>query len=102
MDHKVILPLDEKGRKIRLLRKQRDGIIIGSYRNILADIYQKINNACVDNNGSCFVALLQDMYFASTSHKKNVILDYCLDLEQLGYIQINDCGKIIIIKEIDF
>lgn len=102
MDHKSVLLPNEKMKKLELLRKQRDGRIIGVYRNILADIYEKIEKISVDNNGICSSELLQKMYLPYTSHKKNVILDYCLDLEQLGYIQIMDSGEIIIISDLDF
>lgn len=102
MDHKVVLSLDEKNKKLELLRKQRDGKVIGNYRNILADIYMKIAKASVNNNGICLVESLQEMYSPCTNHKKNVILDYCLDLEQLSYIQIKENGEITVIRELDF
>lgn len=70
MNHKVNLSTNEKNVKIDLLRKQRDGAIIGSYRNILAEIYKNIKEASIINNGTCFVKSLLAMYMPSTQHKK--------------------------------
>lgn len=102
MDHKVVLSLNEKNKRIAFLKKQRDGKVIGQYRNILADIYKKITKVSADNNGICLIESLQEMFLPSTNHEKNVILDYCLDLEQLGYIQMKENGEINIIREMDF
>ena len=47
MNHKTLLSNEEKIQKIQLLRKQRDGLIIGSYRNILADLFVKIKDIII-------------------------------------------------------
>ena len=101
MKHKVNLTFEEKMNKIDFLRKQRDGFIIGDYRNILAQIYNKIKNT--KNNDDTFS--LDNLYqtnFSNISHNNNIILDYCLDLEQLGYIKVDENGGIEVIKELDF
>lgn len=102
MKHKTILSIEEKNKKIEFLRKQCKGAIIGDYRNILASIYEKIKTISKSNDGICHIILLQKECLASTKHKENVLFDYCLDLEQLGYIQIDDDTQIRIIKELDF
>lgn len=99
MKHKPTLSFEEKTNKIDFLRKQRDGFIIGDYRNILAQIYIIIKNATYE---SFSLDKLYQANFVDTSHNKNVILDYCLDLEQLGYIKVDNNGEIEIIKELDF
>lgn len=102
MNHKTLLSNEEKNQKIQLLRKQRDGLIIGSYRNILADLFVKIKDIINRNENECLLNTLQEKCFAKDDHEKNIIIDYCLDLEQLGYIRIESDRRIIIIKEIDF
>lgn len=87
---------------VDFLRKQRDGLIIGEYRNILYNTYQAIYKASKQNRfllsdipelqNGCFVPF-------------GVVLSYCNDLEKLGYIRIikkNNDYEIIIIKNIDF
>ena len=100
MKHKVNLTFEEKMNKIDFLRKQRDGFIIGDYRNILAQIYKTIKNTTYEDAFS--LDKLYQTNFSNISNNKNIILDYCLDLEQLGYIKVEENGKIEIIKELDF
>lgn len=102
MNYKKSLSEEEKIQKIQLLRKQRDGLIIGSYRNILADLFVKIKDIINRNENKCLVSTVQEKCFAKDNHEKNIIIDYCLDLEQLGYISIENNQKITIIKDIDF
>lgn len=100
MKHKVNLTFEEKMNKIDFLRKQRDGFIIGDYRNILAQIYKTIKNTTYDDTFS--LDKLYQTDFSNISNNKNIILDYCLDLEQLGYIKVDENGEIEVIKELDF
>lgn len=102
MKHKKIITDEEKFKKIRLLRKQRDGLIIGSYRNILADLFAKIEDIFNEAENKCLISEVQKKCMAKDCHEKNIIIDYCLDLEQLGYISIGSDQKISIIKDIDF
>ncbi len=102
MNHKKILSSEEKLQKLQLLKKQRDGLIIGNYRNILANLFVKIKETISENKNECSLSMLQTNCCAKTDHEKNVIVDYCLDLEQLGYICIENNQKIIIVKDIDF
>ena len=100
MNHKKILSPEEKRQKVGMLRKQRDGLIIGNYRNILVDLFVKIREALTDDE--CLLYIIQEKCFAKTDHQKNIIIDYCLDLEQLGYIHIKEDGRISLTKELDF
>ena len=102
MEYKILLNDEEKYRKIQFLKKQRDGLIIGSYRNILADLYTKIKIITETNNIECSVSMLQKYCHTKNQHEKNLIMDYCLDLVQLGYINIEKNEKIEILKELDF
>ena len=97
MKHKERLSKDEKRDKIDYLKKQRDGLIIGEYRNILAQIYGTIKKPAYDT-----LDKLYQVYRAESEHDKNVILDYCLDLEQLGYVKIKYTGHLQLLKELDF
>ena len=102
MNQKKTLSDEEKLKKIHLLRKQRDGLIIGSYRNILANLFLKIKDIISENENNCLINTLQEKCFAKDEHEKNIIIDYCLDLEQLGYISIGSNQRIMIIKDLDF
>lgn len=101
MEHKKFLSNQEKQQKIQLLKKQRDGLVIGSYGNTLAELYNKINSIISENN-QCSIKMIHDNFSIINAHEKNIIIDYCLDLEQLGYITINDNEQIQILKKIDF
>ena len=86
----------EKIEKISFLRKQRDGLIIGTYRNALASTYREI-----EARGTCCItATCKEL--GITDHEKNLLKDYCLDLEQLGYIKINEAGDVFVIQPLDF
>lgn len=102
MNHKTPLSADEKFAKIEFLRKQRNGLIIGSYRNMLAELYEEIESLCKKQDISCTLENLCELKASPSPHDKNLILDRCLDLEQLGYIAIYDTGIISIVKKIDF
>ena len=100
MNHNECLLEEEKNKIINLLRKQRKGRIIGSYGGLLADVYKKILEIS-ENKGKCCLEDLQADQCIHSNHMKNVLATYCANLEQLGYIKI-DNGEIIILKEIDF
>lgn len=102
MNHKNKLSLNELNEKITFLRKQRKGLIIGTYRNTLADIYNSIESLCSHNSSKCDLNELFTVCLANSNHEKNLILDYCLDLEQLGYITITENNEIVLCKTIDF
>ena len=98
-------PLSETQKKetIEWLKKQRDGYIVGDYRNILSHIYQEIKSFSM-NNGCCTVQDLinEDSVFYRTEVQ---ILEYCDVLKRLDYIDtFNHANKIVltILKPIDF
>ncbi len=91
----------ERFKTIDWLRKQRDGLIIGDYRNMLYDMYQKILMLSMSSE-QCF---LSDIY--KTNADKYTIqhtLDLCNMLKSLGYIEFLDTTDPIvdILKPIDF
>lgn len=90
----------KKDETISFLIKQRDGLIVGDYRNILFNIYNRIKNAC-PHTSQCSIYDL----FRCDSHEMRVFLDYCYDLEHLGYLKIEHAGSDIYlspIQEINF
>ena len=102
MKHKGKIDSNSRDEIISFLKKQRDGLIIGSYRNILADLYEKVLLCCKQNNGVCNISNLIEMNGQQNKHLENVTIDFCLDLEQLGYININDNDTIEIKHCLDF
>lgn len=92
-----------KSEIITWLRKQRDGFIVGDYRNILYNLYQKIS-LVLSSQETCNLNSLIDInsiYYRN----KNQLLEFCEDLRNLGYININYTSNDIVItinKEIDF
>lgn len=100
-----IKPLSEhqKAEKIEWLKKQRDGYIVGDYRNILCHVYQKIKSISM-NDGCCTLEDLvkKDSIYYRTEAQ---LLEYCDMLKRLDYIDIcNYADKIAltILKPIDF
>ena len=98
-------PLSElkKTETIEWLKKQRDGYIVGDYRNILCHVYQEIKSISM-NDGYC---ALQDLVKEDTIYYRNEaqVLELCDMLNTLGYIDIrnhSDGVKLNILKPIDF
>lgn len=91
---------EERLAKISFLRKQRDGLIIGTYRNVLAIAYREIEKALLGRGTCCVTSFCKE--HGATDHEKNILKDYCLDLEQLGYIKINETGDVFVIQPLDF
>ena len=98
-------PLSEiqKAETIEWLKKQRDGYIVGDYRNILCHVYQEIN-AISMNDGYC---TLQDLVNEDTIYyrTKAQVLELCDMLNVLGYIDIcnhPDRVTLNVLKPIDF
>lgn len=94
---------EQKAETIRWLQKQRDGYIIGDYRNILYHIYQEIKSIS-RNNGDC---TLQNLVREDSIHYKTEtqVLELCNMLKELGYIDIFDNTyktTFCIVKPIDF
>lgn len=102
MNHKKSLSSRERMKIIGFLRKQRDGLIIGEYRSLLVTIYKKIAKIINQNNGVCTISDLFDLSETKTMHERNVVIDRCMDLEQLGYIRIQNDETIDIQQELDF
>lgn len=108
MIKKKVLTQEQIAEKLDYLRKQRDGLIVGDYRNYLYNLYMSLKERCSETeDGSCnpypwqiLVALDRDDLY-----KSNLVYTYCDDLEALGYIRMQGYGKdkkIFIIKDIDF
>lgn len=76
----------QKAKTIEWLKKQRDGYIVGDYRNILYHIYQEIKSISM-NNGYC---TLQDLVNKDTIYYRAEaqVLELCDVLNTLGYICI--------------
>ena len=94
---------EQKVETIKWLQKQRDGYIIGDYRNILYHIYHEIESISM-NDGHC---TLQNLVREDSIHYKTEaqVLELCDMLKELGYIDI--CDNIYkttfcIVKPIDF
>ena len=94
------LTVGEREDKIAFLRKQRDGAVIGTYRNTLADVYKTIAESLVAHSVCGLVSFCEE--HGTTEHEKNLLKDYCLELEQLQYIQIDELGNVLITKALDF
>ena len=97
-------PLSElkKTETIEWLKKQRDGYIVGDYRNILCHVYQEIKSISM-NDGYC---ALQDLVKEDTIYYRTEaqVLELCDMLNTLGYIDIrnhSDGVKLNILKPID-
>lgn len=101
MKHKNELTIKQQTNIIEYLRKQRDGLIIGTYRNTLANTYLMLLNSCKEKQKCNLETLFNSNTFTS-EHDKNAFIDSCLDLEQLGYIQFVDNFNVLILKTIDF
>lgn len=85
------------------MKKQRDGYIVGDYRNILCHVYQEIKSISM-NDGYC---ALQDLVKEDTIYYRTEaqVLELCDMLNTLGYIDIrnhSDGVKLNILKPIDF
>lgn len=98
-------PLSEiqKAETIEWLKKQRDGYIVGDYRNILCHVYQEIKSLSM-NDGYC---TLQDLIKEDTIYYRTEVqvLELCDVLNTLGYIGIckhSDRVTLSILKPIDF
>ena len=98
-------PLSElkKTETIEWLKKQRDGYIVGDYRNIVCHVYQEIKSISM-NDGYC---ALQDLVKEDTIYYRTEaqVLELCDMLNTLGYIDIrnhSDGVKLNILKPIDF
>lgn len=98
-------PLSEnkKAETIEWLKKQRDGYIVGDYRNILYHVYQEIKSISM-NDGYC---TLQDLVREDSIYYRTEVqvLEYCDMLKRLDYIDVcNHTDKIAftILKPIDF
>lgn len=94
---------EQKVETIKWLQKQRDGYIIGDYRNILCHIYQEIKSISM-NDGYC---TLQDLVKEDTVNYRTEaqVLELCDMLHTLGYIDIcTNTDRVIlsILKPIDF
>ena len=105
---KKVLTQEQIAEKLNHLRKQRDGLIIGEYRNYLYKLYMYLKERCAETeDGSCNPYPWQMLVTLGRDdlHKSYLGYTYCDDLEALGYIKIQGYGKdkkIFITKDIDF
>lgn len=93
----------EKAETIEWLKKQRDGYIVGDYRNILCHVYQEIKSISM-NDGHC---TLQDLVKKDSIYYRTEtqVLEYCDMLKRLDYIDVYDHSDKMafsILKPIDF
>ena len=88
---------------VDFLKKQRDGLIIGEYRNILHEIFQSILSKA-NYNKCCYLSEIPEFQNGSIL-PLGILFSYCKDLEMLGYINIiqnNNDYKLIVEKDMDF
>ena len=108
MPKKKILTEEQITEKVEYLRKQRDGLVVGNYRNYLYKLYMYLKERCDESEDSCCNPYPWQMLVAlgrDDLHKSYLGYEYCDDLEALGYIRMAGYGKnkkIYITKEIDF
>ena len=89
--------------KIVWLKMQRQGVIIGNFRNCLCLVYEHIRISCSKSEAQSCV--YEDMFSSTTIPGIYNPFDYCLELYNLGYIEIqvvNSLHILSILKEIDF
>ena len=95
---------NQKAETITWLKKQRDGIIVGEYRNILYDVYQSIKNISINTGHVCTLQNLAN--YGSTHYgSESQLLEFCDMLQELGYIDIYNRSEgvvLTILKPIDF
>lgn len=89
--------------RIKWLRKQRDGYIVGVYRNILCHIYQEINSVSINKKHCKLQDLVkEDSIYYRTNEQ---VMELCDTLYELGYIDKinhNDIMEFTILKPMDF
>lgn len=104
MKQEIFLNADKINMPLDFLRKQRDGLIVGEYRNILYKVYQSI--AKLSQNGCiCKLSELHNIDETLNIYPLGILFSYCADLEYLGYISVckKDMDYILhVIKDIDF
>lgn len=99
-------PLSEnqKAETIEWLKKQRDGYIVGDYRNILYHVYHKIKTISMKDEKVCTLQDLVDEY-SVYYRTESQVLEFCDMLKELDYIDVcNHTDKLsfTILKPIDF
>lgn len=92
-----------KKEKIIWLRKQREGLIIGDFRNCLYSVFMHIKMSC--NDSETLSCIYEEVF--SGIHIPGVFdpFECCLELCSLGYIKIHHMStfhKLSVLKEIDF
>ena len=97
------LSIIQKAKFIEWLKKQRDGYIVGEYRNVLYYVYQEIKTIST-NHVKC---TLQDLIKKDSIYYRTEaqVLEICDMLNELGYISVcNNTNEITFttIKPIDF
>ena len=98
---------EKQKEKIEYLRKQRDGIICGGYRDLLANTYKCLSDLCAKNpEGWCnpYNNQICMVVYGNTYHVP-MVPGFVSDLHNLGYIKSVGRGKdrkIYISKELDF
>ena len=108
MRKKKVLTEEQIVEKVAYLRNQRDGLIIGNYRNYLFKLYMFLKEQCDESNNNYCNPYPREMLMAlgrNDLYKSYLGYEYCDDLEALGYIRMQGSGKdkkVFITKEIDF
>lgn len=98
---------EKRQEKLEYLRKQRDGIVQGGYRDLLVATHKCLSDFCKNNpEGWCnpYNNQICKVVYGNTYHVP-MITGFVSDLRSLGYIRIVGSGKerkIFIEKEVDF
>ena len=91
-----------KDDRIKWLKKQKAGTIIGDYRNQLYLVYKHIESKCHNSLQYC----IYEQLFPEASWRGIYNpYEYCVELRELGYISILHTGsyhKLSIVKDLDF
>lgn len=108
MTKKKVLTEQQIAEKVEHLRKQRDGIIVGNYREYLYNLYGYLKASCEGSKERYCNPYPRELLMAigrTDLYNSYLGYKYCDDLEALGYIKTEGYGKnkkIYITKEIDF
>lgn len=89
--------------KIIWLKTQRQGGIIGNFRNSLCAVYEQIRISCSKSEAQSCV--YEDVFSSMKIPDVYNPFDFCLELHNLEYIKIQPTKSLhilSIIKEIDF
>lgn len=89
---KKVLTQEQIDKKLEYLRQQRNGLIVGDYRNYLYKLYMYLKERCTETEDDSCNPYPWQMLVAigrNDLHKPYLLVyEYCNDLETLGYIKM--------------